>query len=90
MLFFALLLQTVPADPDPGAEPAFPRILDVAAQDCAGNRCDPGRRYRLDVDVVQGEDPKRIALRGAWQPCGITGAPVCPSKGRTILRADLD
>ena len=81
MLFFALLLQTIPADPDPAQESAFPRILDVAAQDCAENRCDPGRRYRLDVDVAPGEDPKRRALRGVWQPCGITGAPFCPSKG---------
>jgi hypothetical protein len=90
MLFFALLLQTVPAEPDPATEPAFPRILDVAAQDCAGNRCDPGRRYRLDVTPVAGERPKDRALRGEWQPCATTGAPVCPSKGHRIIRTDLD
>lgn len=90
MLFFALLLQTVPADPDPVAEPSFPRILDRAALDCADGACDPGRRYRLDVATVAGERPKDRALRGEWRPCGTTGAPVCPSKGRTILRTDLD
>ena len=90
MLFFLLLLQTAPQDSDPAAEPAFPRILDIAARDCAEGACDPGRRYRLHVDVARGEDPKRRALRGAWQPCGTTGMPVCPSKGQTILRTDLD
>lgn len=56
MLFFALLLQTLP-DRDPAGESAFPRILDVAAQDSA-----EVRRYRLDVDS------DGAALRGAWQP----------------------
>ena len=90
MLFFLLLLQTAPSDPDPGAEPAFPRILDLAARDCAEGACDPGRRYRLDVDTVAGERPKDRALRGVWQRCGTTGAPVCPSKGHRILRTDID
>jgi hypothetical protein len=90
MLFFALLLQTAPADPDPNAEPAPLRILDVAASDCADGACDPGRRYRLNVERVAGEKPKDRALRGVWQPCATTGAPVCPSKGRRIMRADFD
>lgn len=68
MLFFLLLLQTAPNDPDPVAEPAFPRILDVAARDCAGGACDPGRRYRLDVSPAAGEAAKQRALRGEWQP----------------------
>lgn len=88
MLFFALLLQTVPADPDPVVEPTFPRILDLAARDCADGACDPGRRYRLDVDIAVGEKPKDRALRGVWQPCGTTGAPVCPTKAREIVRFD--
>lgn len=88
MLFFLLLLQTAPNDPDPVAEPAFPRILDVAARDCVDGACDPGRRYRLDVSPAAGEDAKDRALRGEWQPCGTTGAPVCPSKPQPILHID--
>jgi len=90
MLFFALLLQTTPADADPVGEPAFPRILDLVAKDCADAACDPGRRYRLDARPVAGERPKDRALRGIWQPCGTTGAPVCPSKGQRILRTEID
>ncbi|MCW3847113.1 hypothetical protein OF829_07665 [Sphingomonas sp. LB-2] len=91
MLFFMLLLQTVPAESDPAAEPAFPRILDRVAQDCADGACEAGRRYRLRVEVAhRGEDPKNQALRGNWQPCGTTGAAVCASKPHRILRTDLD
>lgn len=90
VLFFLLLLQTAPSDPDPGGEPAFPRILDLAAKDCADGACDPGRRYRLDVDTVASERPKDRALRGVWQPCGTTGAAVCPSKRQQILHTDID
>lgn len=88
MLFFALLLQTVSTDSDPTGEPPLPRILDLAAQNCEGVVCDPGRRYRLDVDSTAGEDAKNRALRGVWQPCGTTGAPVCPSKPRALVRFD--
>ena len=90
MLFFALLLQTVPAEPDPAGEPVFPRILDRAALDCAGGACDPGRRYRLAVARAPAERAKDRALRGNWQPCETTGAPVCPSQGHRILSTDLD
>ncbi|MEZ0242262.1 MAG: hypothetical protein ACAH11_02725 [Sphingomonas sp.] len=90
MLFFLLLLQTAPSDPDPSSEPAFPRILDVAARDCADGACDPGRRYRLEAEPVAGEKPKDRALRGAWQPCGTTGSSICPSRPHRIMRTDFD
>jgi hypothetical protein len=93
MLLWALLLQTVPVRPEEEpAAPALPTILDLAARDCAAAAaCGvvPTRRYRLDVQAVISEDPKNSALRGAWRPCGITGAPVCPSKGHLLLRTDL-
>ena len=90
MLFFLLLLQTAPSKSDPPPDPAFPRILDLAAKDCADGACDPGRRYRLDVRQVTTERAKDRALRGEWRPCATTGAPVCPSRGRRILRTDID
>jgi len=93
MLLWALLLQTVPVRPDEEpVAPELPTILDLAARDCAAAKACGGeqpRRYRLDVETVASENAKDRALRGAWRPCGITGAPVCPSKGRVVLRKDL-
>lgn len=90
MLLWAILLQTVPLKPDDEpVAPAFPRILDLAATDCVHGDCTDQRRYRLDVDSVVTGDAKLRALRGSWRPCGTTGAPVCPSKGRLVLRTDL-
>ena len=93
MLFLALLLQAAPQDvEDRRREPALPRILDIANRDCGPVGCarPPSRRYRLQVETAMPEDPQQRALRGAWQPCGITGAPVCPSRGRVVVRSDLD
>lgn len=61
MLFFLLLLQTAPSDSDPVAEPAFPRILDMAD-------CESGRRYRLDVRETAATGMRAPVLRGEWQP----------------------
>jgi len=45
---------------------------------------DRNTQYRVadDQDVV---DPKARALKGPFANCGVTGMPVCPSKGRAIL-----
>jgi hypothetical protein len=86
MLFFLLLLQPAPADPEPVAEPAFPRILDLVATERAQGDCDPGRRYRLDVNEARGEDARQRALRGEWRACATTEGAVCPTTQRTPLR----
>lgn len=88
MLLWAILLQTVPLkQEDDRPQPALPRILDLAQQQRSGEAT--GRRYRLDVATVSAEDNKHLALRGQWKPCGTTGAPVCPSKGRILFRTGM-
>jgi len=83
MLFFALLLHGVTDPPNP---PALPRILDR----CADGGCDTARRYRLVAEDVTREDAQVRELRGNWEACGTTGAPVCPTNGRMIVHASLD
>ena len=93
MLFLAMLLQTIPSDPEKSGTPALPRMLDLVSVECidaAGCSVDPARRYRLDMEAAPGEDAQRSALRGVWQACETTGAPVCPSKGRLILRTAIE
>ena len=86
MLFFALLLHGATDPVDPPARPVLPRITDR----CADGACDSARRYRLVAQDVAGEDAKDRELRGNWEACGTTGAPVCPSNGRQIVHASLD
>ena len=63
------------------------RLMPDCRLDGSCTRTDPNR---LITDAELREDPKRAALRGgAWQDCGITGMPVCPARGRQVLRASL-
>ena len=91
MLLWAILLQTVPIKQDhKRVQPALPRLLDLAGKPCRKGGCEPvQRRYRLEVESVLTSDPQQRALRGAWQPCGTTGASICPSKGRMLFRTSL-
>lgn len=83
MLVFAILLQSAPAFGETGA---MPRLVDFAAERTALRE----RRFRLEVEPAPVEDAKDRALRGVWRSCGLTGAPVCPSKGKIRLRAVLE
>lgn len=89
MLLWAILLQTVPLKPEEERATALPRILDIAQQECIDCGDSPERRFRLDVQPVAARDTKAVALKGYWRPCGTTGAPVCPSRGRKVLHADF-
>ncbi|MEI9853146.1 MAG: hypothetical protein WDN24_22485 [Sphingomonas sp.] len=86
MLVFAILLQTVP--PETGEAPAMPRLTDPATEREMMREVMRERRFRLDVESVPVEDAKNRALRAVWRPCGLTGAPVCPSKGTFVVRRD--
>ena len=45
---------------------------------------DPNAKYRV-ADSQEVVDPKARAMKGPFANCGVTGMPVCPSKGRAIL-----
>ncbi len=84
MLFFALLLQSAPTM---GEELSVAlRLVDPASE----REEMRDRRYRLDVEPAPIEDAKDRALRSVWKPCGLTGAPVCPSQGRLTVRASFE
>jgi hypothetical protein len=90
MLALVMLLQTLPLNPD---KPALPRLLDLVTAECVDeNGCpvEGGRRYRLASQPVVGEDSMARAMHGVWEACETTGAPKCPSRGRLILRAEIE
>lgn len=64
MLFWAILLQTVPLKPeDERMHASLPRLLDLVEQTETEAA---GRRYRLGVASVEAEGAP--ALRGKWRP----------------------
>jgi hypothetical protein len=68
---------------------AVPR-LTLAAESCAGSCArDPNLRYRVASESSV-YDAKLRAVSVERMACGITGAPVCPSKPRLSLRAPID
>jgi len=53
----------------------------------AGCGRDRNDKYRI-ADTQEVADPKARALQGPFANCGVTGMPVCPSKGRKILTSE--
>jgi len=53
-------------------------------------KADPNQRYRLPLANSEVADAKGDAVKSAGMACGTTGAPVCPHKGRQVLKASLD
>ena len=51
---------------------------------------DPNDRYRLTDLPDETPNGKMLAVRNTGMACGLTGAPVCPSKGTPVLRAPLE
>lgn len=52
-------------------------------------RADRNAKYRVSESDDAGIDFKtRIVTRGAFQNCGVTGMPVCPSKGMPIIHSE--
>jgi hypothetical protein len=87
MLMLAILLQSV------DGAPALRPLLGPAIADCVDERgchVDGGRRFRLESRPTVSQHPMERAMEGFWQPCETTGAPVCPSKGTLIFRAEIE
>jgi hypothetical protein len=53
---------------------------------------DRNSQYRLPLGNLEpAYDPKlRVVERDSAMPCGVTGAPVCPSKGTPIVTSSVD
>ena len=89
MLMLAILLQSVGAYRDPD----LPRLLGPLVAECIdehGCQVDGGRRFRLESQPRTIDGSMERAMRGVWEPCETTGAPVCPSKGKLIFRAEIE
>ena len=90
LVMLAMLLQSAGAY----RQPELPRLLGPALAECVdedGCHVDGSRRYRLETRPRIVEDSMERAMRGVWQPCETTGAPVCPSKGGALVfRAEIE
>jgi hypothetical protein len=52
-------------------------------------RADRNAKYRVaDAGDAAIDFKTRIVTRGAFQNCGVTGMPVCPSKGMPIIHSE--
>lgn len=62
-----------------------PLLATCLTKNC---RVDPNAKYRV-ADTDDSIDFKtRVVERGAFANCGVTGMPVCPSKGMPVLKSD--
>ncbi len=52
-------------------------------------KVDSAQRYRLPLASTEVVDAKGDAVRNTGMACGTLGAPVCPSKGKPLLKANL-
>ncbi|WHU01930.1 MULTISPECIES: hypothetical protein [unclassified Sphingomonas] len=52
-------------------------------------KVDPNQRYRLPLPSTEIADAKGDAVRNTGMACGTTGAPVCPSKGKALVKTSL-
>ena len=52
-------------------------------------RTDHNKQYRLtDTPDNQIDFKTRVVERGTFKDCGVTGMPVCPSKGVPVLQSE--
>jgi hypothetical protein len=49
---------------------------------------DRNAKYRITDTADRIDFKTRVVERGAFKNCGVTGMPVCPSKGMPILTSD--
>lgn len=51
---------------------------------------DRNAKYRIAGSDQRIDFKTRVVERGAFANCGVTGMPVCPSKGMPIIKSDGD
>ena len=96
LLAFALHGATVADDPQRHRKARAVRITRIPARAAPGRSvlvatpADPQKRYRLPLASTEIVDPKTDAVKSQGMPCGTTGAPWCPRKGRQIVKTSLD
>lgn len=67
-------------------------LSGLSPQRCSADpACAPraDTRYRIADAGEPLIDAKAEAARPNWKTCGVTGMPVCPSRGRTLVKASL-
>ncbi|MBX3563143.1 MAG: hypothetical protein KF730_01070 [Sphingomonas sp.] len=99
MLLLAFALAGVTAAPAPDPQRARrAKVVRIAARARPGATRIPivavprdrNARYRLTDLPSEKVDGKNLAVRNTGMACGVVGAPVCPSKGKTLVTAPLD
>jgi hypothetical protein len=99
MLLLALALHgatTVADDPQRYRKARAVRVTRIPARAAPGGSVlvatpsDPNKRYRLPLASAEIVDQKADAVKSQGMPCGTTGAPWCPRKGRQIVKTSLD
>jgi hypothetical protein len=95
VLSLILMLQSVTSPPKAVHVrrvrlPVAARPMNLPADCGVGARCesDPATAFRILPDATVPVEGKQMVLRGPSN-CGVTGMPVCPSKGREMVRANL-
>jgi hypothetical protein len=99
LLLVALTLSGATPAIDPQRRRAKARVTRVTSIPASARpvatipvvKVDPNARYRLPLPSTEIADAKGDAVKNAGgMPCGTVGAPVCPSKGRALVKASLD
>lgn len=99
MLMIALALAGVTAAPAPDPQRARrAKVVRVAKNVRPGATrlpivavsSDPNQRYRLTDLPSERFNGKDLAVRDFGMPCGVVGAPVCPSNGLPVLKSAVD
>lgn len=68
-------------------------LLPRCATGSVLTRCakpDRNAQYRLGYVPTDQVDMKGRALKGPFQNCGVTGMPVCPSKGQPLVTTPIE
>ena len=101
MLMLALALAGVTAGPAPDLQRARAKRVrtvrmpararpDAIRIPIATVSRDPNKAYRLTDIAPEVVDNKVLAVQSTGMDCETTGAPVCPSKGTTLVRSAID
>jgi len=88
MVEWLIVLQVVTLPPQ-----ARPRPISTLHAPPCGTECRqrlPVTRYVLAGKIPRADDPVVRAMRaGEWSRCGLSGMPVCPSKGHILFSGPI-
>ena len=96
LLLIALTLSGATPAIDPQRRRARARVTHVTRIPVSARpqtvtpiaKVDPAQRSRLPLPSTEIVDAKSEAVKSTGMACGTTGAPVCPHKGRPLIRSN--